>query len=63
MTGTCKEWNSDKGYGTITDADGANYFCHFSAIQSSRISLNPGEVVTFEPAQGKRGQSATMVKT
>ena len=62
MTGTCKEFDADKGYGTILGEDNQSYFCHFSAIQSERISLEPEEVVTFEPADGKRGKMATLVK-
>lgn len=68
MTGTCKDFDINKGYGTITGEDGTNYFCHFSAIQSERISLNIGEVVTFTPDEsemgkmGKMGKMATLVK-
>jgi len=62
MTGTCLEWDIDKGYGTLQGSDGKRYFCHFSAIQSTDISLDVGEEVDFEPSMGKRGNEATLVK-
>jgi cold shock CspA family protein len=65
LTGTYKDFDINKGYGTITGEDKNQYFCHFSAIQSDRISLNVGEVVTFEPLEEskcKRGKTATLVK-
>jgi cold shock protein len=61
MQGTCKEFDINKGYGTITGEDGKSYFCHFSAIQSNAISLDPDDAVTFTPAEGARGKTATMV--
>jgi CspA family cold shock protein len=63
MQGTCKEWDDNKGYGTITGDDGTNYFCHFSAIQSTDITLDVGELVEFEPGkESSRGMQATLVK-
>ena len=61
MTGTCKEFDADKGYGTITGDDGNSFFCHFSSIQSDDISLDAGERVSFTPAESVRGKMATLV--
>jgi cold shock CspA family protein len=65
MTGTCKEWDDNKGYGTIAGDDGVNYFCHFSAVQSTtNKNLTVDEQVTFEPSNKTASgmNQATLVK-
>ena len=61
MKGTCKEFDINKGYGTITGEDNNTYFVHFSHIQSDGISLEVGEEVEFTPSEGARGNQATLV--
>ena len=64
-TGTVKWFNSEKGYGFITQSDGSpDVFVHFSAIQSSGFkSLAEGDQVEFEIVQGQKGpQAADVVK-
>jgi len=62
-TGTVKWFNSDKGYGFITPADGGNdLFVHFSAIQGEGYkSLDEGAKVEYEPQQGDKGLQAANV--
>ncbi|KGR72322.1 cold-shock protein [Streptococcus phocae subsp. phocae] len=60
--GTVKWFNADKGFGFITQEDGADVFAHFSEIQSSGFkSLDEGQKVSFEVEQGQRGLQATNI--
>jgi CspA family cold shock protein len=68
QNGTVKWFNSGKGYGFITPADGTqDLFVHFSAIQDAGNgyrSLNEGDQVEFDAEQGQKGPQATnVVKT
>ena len=63
MTGTVKWFNAEKGFGFIQREDGDDVFVHFSAIQGDGFkTLEEGQTVTFDIAQGPRGAQAENVQ-
>ena len=58
-SGTVKWFNSEKGFGFVTnDNGGDDVFVHFSAIQSDGYkSLNEGDKVTFDTEQDPKNSS------
>jgi cold shock protein len=61
--GTVKWFNADKGYGFIQPESGEDVFVHFSAIQTSGYrTLNEGQSVEFDVAQGPKGPQAANVR-
>ncbi len=63
-TGTVKRFNSEKGFGFITqDAGGPDVFVHFSAIVGDGYrSLDEGQKVDYETSQGQKGLQAVNVR-
>jgi CspA family cold shock protein len=63
MKGKVKWFDSQKGYGFITAADGSgDVFVHFSAIQGDGYKkLEENDEVQYEITQGKKGPQATNV--
>jgi CspA family cold shock protein len=62
--GTVKWFNESKGFGFIQNEEGGDVFVHFSAIQGEGFkTLSEGQRVSFDVAQGKKGQEATNVRT
>ncbi len=62
-TGTVKWFNAEKGYGFISQSDGADVFVHHSAIQMQGYrSLQEGQQVEFEVQQGPKGLQAANVR-
>lgn len=61
--GTVKWFNSQKGFGFITnESDGSDVFVHFSGIASNGFkSLEDGQEVTFDITEGNRGLQAVNV--
>jgi len=65
VNGTVKWFNSEKGFGFIEQENGENdVFVHYRQINNNgyeRVSLNEGQKVTFEIAQGDKGLQAENV--
>lgn len=60
--GTVKWFNNQKGYGFITPEDGKDVFVHHSEIQGDGYkSLEEGQSVEFEVAEGPKGEQAKNV--
>jgi len=60
--GTVKWFSPKKGYGFITLNDGQEVFVHYTAIDGQGFrSLEQGEEVSFEVAQGPKGLQAAKV--
>jgi CspA family cold shock protein len=61
--GTVKWFNAEKGYGFIAVDGGQDVFVHYSAIQADGYrSLDEGQRVEFEVAQGNKGPQADQVR-
>lgn len=63
QSGVVKWFNNSKGYGFLTDENGADVFVHFSAIQSEGYkTLKQGDNVEFDAIKGDKGLQAQNVK-
>jgi CspA family cold shock protein len=65
VQGIVKWFNNSKGYGFIGRDDGPDVFVHYSAISGDGYrTLQEGDPVEFEIAQGPKGpQAANVSKT
>lgn len=62
-TGTVKWFNAEKGFGFISQTDGADVFVHHSAIQMGGYrTLEEGQQVEFEVQEGQKGLQAANVR-
>ena len=62
VTGTVKWFNSSKGYGFLSQANGPDVFVHFTAIQSEGYrTLEEGQSVEFSIEKGPKGLQAAKV--
>lgn len=62
-TGTVKWFNSDKGFGFITQENGGDdVFVHFNAIAGDGFkNLDEGQRVSFDTENGQKGLQASNV--
>ena len=63
-TGTVKWFNAEKGFGFISQPDGApDVFVHYKAIQMPGFkSLEAGQSVEFDVQETEKGLQASNVK-
>ena len=58
-----KFFNTEKGYGFISREGGDDVFVHYSNIEGSGYrSLEEGQAVEFDVAQGQKGDEAHNVR-
>lgn len=64
ITGVCKWFKDERGFGFITRDDGEkDCFVHFSAIEGTGFkSLKEGDRVEFEVVQGDKGPQAASLR-
>lgn len=63
--GTVKWFSDKKGYGFITpDEGGDDLFVHYTNIEEEGFrTLQEGQPVEYEPAEGEKGPEATKVRS
>ena len=61
--GTVKWFNSQKGFGFISDEQGNDVFVHYSGLAMDGFkSIDEGQAVTFDVTKGARGMQAVNVQ-
>ena len=62
MKGTVKSFNKRKGYGFITNEEGATAFFHYSELKMDGFkTINPDQKVNFELIESEKGLRAINV--
>ena len=62
MKGTVKWFNTQKGYGFISDEQGNDVVVHYSGLNMDGFkSLDEGAAVEFDVVNGAKGPQATNV--
>lgn len=60
--GTVKWFNLQKGYGFIEREGGKDVFVHVSELAAGVGTLNEGQAVEFDIAEGQKGPQAVNVR-
>lgn len=62
MKGTVKWFNSQKGYGFISDEAGNDVFLHYSGLNMNGFkTIDEGQEVEFDVVEGSKGPQAANV--
>jgi cold shock protein len=61
-TGKVKWFDTDKGFGFLSQEDGPDVYVHADALPDGIDTLKPGTRVEFGIAQGRRGEQALQVR-
>jgi cold shock protein len=61
-TGKVKWFDADKGFGFLSQEDGADVYVRSEALPEGVTALKPGQRVEFGIAQGRRGDQALQVR-
>ena len=62
MKGTIKWFNSQKGYGFISDETGNDVFLHYTGLNMNGFkTIDEGQEVEFDVVEGANGPQATNV--
>ena len=60
--GKVKFFNTNKGFGFITQDAGEDIFFHASELQSSTKHANEGDTVEYEIGEGRKGPCAVNIR-
>jgi cold shock protein len=61
-TGNVKFFNTNKGFGFITQDEGEDIFFHVSELQSPSRHANEGDKVEYEVGEGRKGPCAMNIR-
>ena len=62
-SGVVKFFSTEKGFGFIQDKSSTReYFFHMNAVYSELAMTKPGQTVTFDVEEGRKGLNAVNVK-
>ncbi len=62
MKGTVKWFNSQKGFGFISDEKGNDVFLHYTGLNMNGFkTIDEGQEVEFDVVEGSKGPQATNV--
>jgi CspA family cold shock protein len=57
--GNIKFFDAKKGFGFITTENGKDIFVHITKFTNPELQVQPGDEVTFDVVDGRRGSEGT----